>query len=161
VTNAAVAQLVSNNYQGANLGAQEFVKLLGERGDYAELTGKETDNNAGVRSRGFNDILNQYPDVDKVAAQSANWDQNEGFQKTQTLLQRFPKLKGLISGNDTMALGAYAALKAAGRNDIVVVGFDGNPDAVASINAGGELKRPFCSRLCNSRKVRSNKQTIM
>jgi erythritol transport system substrate-binding protein len=33
VTNAAVAQLVSNNYQGANLGAQEFVKLLGERGD--------------------------------------------------------------------------------------------------------------------------------
>jgi erythritol transport system substrate-binding protein len=86
---------------------------------------------------GFNDILNQYPDVDKVAAQSANWDQNEGFQKTQTLLQRFPKLKGLISGNDTMALGAYAALKAAGRNDIVVVGFDGNPDAVASINAGG------------------------
>jgi erythritol transport system substrate-binding protein len=51
VTNVAVAQLVSNNYQGANLGAQEFVKLLGERGDYAELTGKETDNNAGVRSR--------------------------------------------------------------------------------------------------------------
>jgi erythritol transport system substrate-binding protein len=36
-----------------------------------------------------------------------------------------------------LALGAYAALKAAGRNDIVVVGFDGNPDAVASINAGG------------------------
>ena len=51
MTNVAVAQLVSNNYQGANLGAQEFVKLLGERGDYAELTGKETDNNAGVRSR--------------------------------------------------------------------------------------------------------------
>lgn len=39
-----------------------------------------------------------------------------------------------------MALGAYAALKAAGRNDIVVVGFDGNPDAVASINAGGGIK---------------------
>jgi erythritol transport system substrate-binding protein len=36
-----------------------------------------------------------------------------------------------------MALGAYAALKAAGRDDVVVVGFDGNPDTVASINTGG------------------------
>jgi ABC-type sugar transport system substrate-binding protein len=69
------------------LGAQEFVKLLNEKGDYVELTGKETDNNAGVRSRGFHDILDSYPDLHRVAPQSANWDQNEAFQKTQTLLQ--------------------------------------------------------------------------
>jgi erythritol transport system substrate-binding protein len=103
-TGLATAQLVSNNYQGATLGAQEFVKLLNEKGDYVELTGKETDNNAGVRSRGFHDILDVYPDLHRVAAQSANWDQNEAFQKTQTLLQRYPNLKGLISGNDTMRL---------------------------------------------------------
>src|ERR1700682_177300 len=35
----AVAQLVSNNYQGATIGAQEFVKLMGEKGDYVELLG--------------------------------------------------------------------------------------------------------------------------
>jgi len=40
-TGVAVAQLVSNNYQGATLGAQEFIKLLGEKGDYVELIGKE------------------------------------------------------------------------------------------------------------------------
>jgi erythritol transport system substrate-binding protein len=102
-TGLAIAQLVSNNYQGATLGAQEFVKLLNEKGDYVELTGKETDNNAGVRSRGFHDVLDVYPDLHRVASQSANWDQNEAFQKTQTLLQRYPKIKGLISGNDTMA----------------------------------------------------------
>src|SRR5271165_12719 len=123
----AIAQLTSNNYQGATLGAQEFVKLLGERGDYLELTGKETDNNAGVRSRGFHDVLDQYPDLHRVAAESANWDQNEAFEKTQTLLQRYPNIKGLISGNDTMALGAEAALRAAGKNDVIVVGFDGIP----------------------------------
>ena len=135
-TGLAVAQLVSNNYQGATLGAQEFVKLLDEKGDYVELTGKETDNNASIRSRGFHDILDLYPNLHKVAAQSANWDQNEAFQKTQTLLQRYPNIKGLISGNDTMALGAEAALRAAGKNDVIVVGFDGIPDAAESVKAG-------------------------
>jgi hypothetical protein len=52
---AAVAQLVSNNYQGATLGAEEFAKVMGEEGDYVELIGKETDTNAGIRSKGYND----------------------------------------------------------------------------------------------------------
>ena len=138
-TGDAVAQLVSNNYQGATLGAQEFVKLLGEKGDYVELIGKETDTNAGVRSRGYNDVLGQYPDLKKVAAQSANWSQTEAFQKVQTIIQQYPNIKGLISGNDTMALGAYAALKAAGKGNVVVVGFDGSPDVAQSIKAG-EIK---------------------
>ena len=126
-TGVAVAQLVSNNYQGATLGAQEFVKLMGEKGNYVELIGKETDTNAGVRSRGYNDLLSQYPDLKKVASQSANWSQTEAFQKVQTIIQQYPDIKGLISGNDTMALGAYAALKAAGKGNVIVVGFDGSP----------------------------------
>jgi erythritol transport system substrate-binding protein len=138
-TGVAVAQLVSNNYQGATLGAQEFVKLLGEKGDYVELIGKETDTNAGVRSHGYNDVLSQYPDLKKVAAQSANWSQTEAFQKVQTIIQQYPNIKGLISGNDTMALGAYAALKAAGKGNVIVVGFDGSPDVAQSIKAG-EIK---------------------
>jgi erythritol transport system substrate-binding protein len=138
-TGVAVAQLVSNNYQGATLGAQEFIKLLGEKGDYVELIGKETDTNAGVRSRGYNDVLGQYPDLKKVAAQSANWSQTEAFQKVQTIIQQFPNIKGLISGNDTMALGAFAALKGAGKGSVIVVGFDGSPDVAQSIKAG-EIK---------------------
>jgi erythritol transport system substrate-binding protein len=131
----AVAQLVSNNYQGATLGAEEFAKLMGEEGDYVELIGRETDTNAGIRSKGYNDILSQYPKLKKVAAQSANWNQTEAFQKTQTIIQQFPNIKGLISGNDTMALGAYAALKGAGKGQVIVVGFDGSPDVAESIKA--------------------------
>lgn len=138
-TGVAVAQLVSNNYQGATLGAEEFVKLMGEEGDYVELIGKETDTNAGIRSKGYNDTLSQYPKLKKVAAQSANWNQTEAFQKTQTIIQQFPNIKGLISGNDTMALGAYAALKGAGKGQVIVVGFDGSPDVAQSIKAN-EIK---------------------
>ena len=135
-TGVAVAQLVSNNYQGATLGAEEFAKLMGEEGDYVELLGKETDTNAGIRSKGYNDTLSQYPKLKKVAAQSANWNQAEAFQKTQTIIQQFPNIKGLISGNDTMALGASAALKGAGKGQVIVVGFDGSPDVAQSIKAG-------------------------
>jgi erythritol transport system substrate-binding protein len=138
-TGVAVAQLASNNYQGATLGAEEFVKLMGEEGDYVELIGKETDTNAGIRSKGYNDTLSQYPKLKKVAAQSANWNQTEAFQKTQTIIQQFPNIKGLISGNDTMALGAYAALKGAGKGQVIVVGFDGSPDVAQSIKAN-EIK---------------------
>jgi erythritol transport system substrate-binding protein len=134
-TGDAVAQLVSNNYQGATLGAEEFAKVMGEEGDYVELIGKETDTNAGIRSKGYNDTLSQYPKLKKVAAQSANWNQTEAFQKMQTIIQQFPNIKGVISGNDTMALGAYAALKAAGKGNVIVVGFDGIPDVVESIKA--------------------------
>jgi erythritol transport system substrate-binding protein len=138
-TGSAVAQLVSNNYQGATLGAEEFAKLMGEEGDYVELIGKETDTNAGIRSKGYNDTLSQYPKLKKVAAQSANWNQAEAFQKMQTIIQQFPNIKGVISGNDTMALGAYAALKGAGKGKVIVVGFDGSPDVAESIKAG-EIK---------------------
>ena len=57
----ALAQIVSNNYQGAQLGGQEFVKLMGEKGNYVELVGKESDTNAGIRSKGYHDVIDEYP----------------------------------------------------------------------------------------------------
>ncbi len=136
-TGVAISQIVSNNYQGAQLGAQEFVKLMGEKGKYAELVGKESDTNAGIRSSGYHDIIDQYPDMEMVAQQSANWSQTEAFEKMETILQSNPEITGVISGNDTMAMGAYAALKAAGRDDVIVVGFDGSNDVRDSIKEGG------------------------
>ena len=133
----ALAQIVSNNYQGAQLGAQEFVKLMGEKGNYVELVGKESDTNAGIRSKGYHEVIDEYPDLKIVSRQSANWDQNEAYQKMESILQANPNIKGVISGNDTMAMGAEAALKAAGRGDVIVVGFDGSNDVRDSILKGG------------------------
>ena len=70
-TGVAVAQIVSNNYQGATLAAEEFVRLVGERGTYIELVGRESDTNAGTRSRGFHDVLDKYPDLKMAGRQSA------------------------------------------------------------------------------------------
>jgi erythritol transport system substrate-binding protein len=133
----AVAQIVSNNYQGAQLGGQEFVKLMGEKGNYVELTGKESDTNAGIRSKGYHDVMDDYPDLKMVAQQSANWSQTEAYSKMETILQANPNIKGVIAGNDTMAMGAIAALQAAGKKDVIVVGFDGSNDVRDSIKAGG------------------------
>ena len=138
-TGAAAAQIVSNNYQGATLGAEQFVELMGDKGSYIELTGKESDTNAGIRSKGYHDVLDKYPGLKMVAQQSANWSQTEAYSKMETILQANADIKGVIAGNDTMALGAAAALKAAGKKGIIVVGFDGSPDAIASIKAG-EIK---------------------
>ncbi|MDO9418428.1 D-ribose ABC transporter substrate-binding protein [Pararhizobium sp.] len=136
-TGVAVSQIVSNNYQGAQLGAEEFVKLMGEKGNYVELLGREADLNAGIRSKGYHDVIDEYPELKMVAQQSANWSQTEGYSKMETILQANPDIKGVISGNDTMAMGAIAALQAAGRKDVIVVGFDGSNDVRDSITSGG------------------------
>ena len=136
-TGAVVSQIVSNNYQGAQLGAQEFVRLMGEKGKYAELVGKESDTNAGIRSKGYHDVIDQYPDMKIAVRQSANWSQTEAFAKMESILQSNPDIKGVISGNDTMAMGAWAALKAAGRTEVIVAGFDGSNDVRDSIKEGG------------------------
>jgi erythritol transport system substrate-binding protein len=136
-TGVAVSQIVSNNYQGAQLGAEEFVRLMGESGEYAELVGKESDTNAGIRSSGYTDVIGQYPDLKLVAKQTANWSQTEAYTVMESMLQANPGIKGVISGNDTMAMGAWAALEAAGRTDVIVVGFDGSNDVRDSILKGG------------------------
>ena len=135
-TGIASAQLVANNYQGAVLGGEEFVMAMGESGDFIELIGKETDTNAGIRSKGYNDVIADYPDMVKVAAQSANWSQSEAFEVMEKLIQAHPNVKGVIAGNDTMALGASAALKAAGMNNVIVAGFDGSREVMDAIVAG-------------------------
>jgi erythritol transport system substrate-binding protein len=133
----AKAQLVSNNAQGAALGAQQWVQAVGEKGNYVELLGAPSDNNAATRSNGYTTVLSQYSDLTKVGDQVANWDRTQGHDKMQSLLQAHPDIIGVISGNDEMALGAIAALKEAGKiSNIKVGGFDGSPDAVAAIKAG-------------------------
>lgn len=135
-TGVAIAQIVSNNYQGAQLVAEEFVKKMGEKGEFVELVGKESDTNAGVRSQGFHDVMDQYTEMKMVARQSANWSQPEAFSKMESIIQANPNIKGVICGNDTMAMGAMAALKAAGKAGVVVCGFDGSNDVRDAIIAG-------------------------
>ncbi|MGA8041168.1 MAG: D-ribose ABC transporter substrate-binding protein [Terracidiphilus sp.] len=136
-TGIAKAQIIADNHQGSMIVAEEFARALGPQGGhYVELLGRESDTNAQVRTTGFHAVLDRQPNLVRVAVQSANWSQSEAFEKTETLLQAQQNLRGIIAGNDTMALGALAAVKSAGRSGITIVGFDGSPDAVAAIRTG-------------------------
>lgn len=133
----AKAQIVSNNAQGATLGAQAWAEAVGGKGEYVELFGNPTDNNAQVRSDGYAGVISQYPDLKLVQTETANWDRAQGKEKMEILLSAHPNIVGVVSGNDEMALGAIQALKDAGKLDQVkVLGFDGNDDAVAAVKAG-------------------------
>lgn len=90
-----------------------------------------------MRSEAYASVISQYPNLVSVAKETANWSQDEAFTKIETLLQRDPDIQGIIAGNDTMALGAVAAVEAAGlTGKVVIAGFDGSPDAVEAIKAG-------------------------
>jgi erythritol transport system substrate-binding protein len=133
----AKAQIIADNRQGSAIVAQSFLDAIGpDGGAYVELLGKESDTNAQVRTAGFHSVLDKQRNLMRVAAQSANWSQSEAFQKTETMLQAHPDIRGIIAGNDTMALGALAAVKSAGRKVIIITGLDGSPDAVSAIRAG-------------------------
>lgn len=135
-TGVAISQIVANNYQGAKAVAETFVEAMGEKGKYAELLGKESDTNAGVRSSAFHEVIDQYTDLKMVAQQTANWDQTEAYSKMETILQSNPDITGVICGNDTMAMGAAAAIKAAGLKKVAIIGVDGSDDVRDEIIAG-------------------------
>jgi len=133
----AKGQLVSNNAQGAAIGAVQWVEVVGDDAKYVEFYGNPADNNAATRSNGYETVISQYPGLEKVAQEVANWDRTQGYNKMQSIIQANPDFTAVISGNDEMALGAIAALKEAGMLDKVKVGgFDGSPDAVEAIKNG-------------------------
>jgi erythritol transport system substrate-binding protein len=135
----ARSQIVSNNAQGATLGAEAWAKAMGGKGEYVELFGNPTDNNAKVRSDGYAEVIVQYPGLKRVQRETANWDRAQGKEKMEIMLSAHPKIKGVVAGNDEMALGAIQALKDANKlNQVKVLGFDGNQDAADAV-ASGEM----------------------
>jgi ribose transport system substrate-binding protein len=133
---AAVSQILSDNYSGAVALGQYFVKTLNGKATYVELLGLVGDNNTWNRSKGFHSVVDNYPGLKMVAQQSADFDRNTALQVMESLLQAHPNIDAVFCGNDAMAMGAYQALVAAGKMDRVkVFGFDGARDVVDAIKA--------------------------
>jgi len=131
---AAVSQIISDNYAGAQEVGEYFVQQVGEHGQYVELLGLVGDNNTWNRSRGFHSVVDRYPGLHMVAQQSADFDRSRALDIMESVLQAHPDIQAVFCGNDAMALGAYQALLGAGRAQTVkVFGFDGSQDAIAAI----------------------------
>ena len=72
-----------------------------------------------------------------MAEQPADWDTAKAQAAMENILTGNPGLKAVFASNDNMALGVVEALKSAGMLDqVMVVGFDANPNAAESILAG-------------------------
>jgi hypothetical protein len=82
-----------------------------------------------------------------VAQQTANWSQTEAFTRMEAILQTNPDIVGVISGNDTMALGAEAALKAAGKTNVIVVALTAAITCVTPSSTKATSKPPFAAWL--------------
>ena len=135
-TGLAKAQIVADNAQGASAIAEKWVEAMDYEGKYAELLGLESDTNCHVRSENYHAVIDEYDTLEMVAQQSANWDQTQGYEKTEAILQEHPEITGIICGNDTMACGATQACIDAGREDIKIIGLDGSDEAAAYIKDG-------------------------
>ena len=136
-TNAAVSQMLSDSYAGCVKLGQYFVKTVGQEGEYAELLGIVGDNNTWNRSKGFHSVVDRYPGLKMVAQQSADFDRAKGLEVMEAILQAHPDINAVFCGNDAMAMGAYQALVAAGKEgQVKVFGFDGADDVVKLIAEG-------------------------
>jgi ABC-type sugar transport system substrate-binding protein len=133
----AVSQILSDNYSGCVLLGQYFVKKLNSKGSYVELLGLVGDNNTWNRSKGFHSVVDNYPDLKMVAQQTGEFDRNKAMEVMETMLQAHQNIDAVFCGNDAMAMGAYQAVHAAGKDDkIMVFGFDGAADVVDAIRDG-------------------------
>jgi ABC-type sugar transport system substrate-binding protein len=133
-TNAATAQMLSDNYSGCVALGQHFVKVVGKKGKYAELLGLVGDNNTWNRSKGFHSVVDRFPGLKMVAQQTAEFDRAKALEVMESILQKNPDINAVFCGNDAMAMGAYQALVSAGKaNKIKVFGFDGADDVVKLI----------------------------
>ncbi|WP_374054563.1 ribose ABC transporter substrate-binding protein RbsB [Rossellomorea sp. FM04394] len=129
-----VATLVSSdNEKGGEMAGEYMVEQLGEGAKVAELEGVPGASATRERGAGFHNIADEKLDV--VAKQTANFDRTEGLNTMENLIQGNPDIKAVFAHNDEMALGALQAIQSSGR-DVLVVGFDGNEDAMTSIRNG-------------------------
>ena len=134
-----LSQIASDNVAGGRLAAQYLSKLLGGKGEVAIIDQPITQSVID-RVRGFMEELSKFPEIRVVARPSGDGVRDKAMKAAEDLLQGFPNLAGVFGINDDSALGALAAVEAAGKKGIVIVGYDGIPEARQAILRGSALK---------------------
>lgn len=126
----------SDNVAGGEMAAEFILEQIGENGKVVQLEGVPGASAANERGEGFNNVAQDNLDV--IDSQSANFNRAEGLSVMEDMLQSHGDIQAVFAQNDEMALGALEAIQSsASADDIIVVGFDGNEDAIASVENGG------------------------
>ncbi len=127
-----------DNRKGARLAGEALAQQLRPGDQVAILEGVPTAFNAQQRKAGFEDAM-KAAGINIVSSQSASWETAKANQVAAALLVEKPELKAILCANDSMALGAVAAIRAAGKaGQIRVIGFD-NIQAVRQLLKDGQV----------------------
>lgn len=127
-----------DNRKGARAVGEHLAKRLQPGDKVATVDGAPTAFNGVERKRGFEDAM-KAAGMTVVSSQAANWETAQASKVASAMLTAEPGLKALLCGNDSMALGAVAALREAGKGEaVLVVGFD-NISAVQELIKSGKV----------------------
>jgi galactofuranose transport system substrate-binding protein len=130
----------SNFVQEGQRVADWTIKKTDGKGKILELEGTIGSSPANDRKKGFDETIKaKAPEMVILASQSGDFARDKGRQVAETLLQAHPDATIVYAHNDEMALGAIAAIEAAGKvpgKDILVVSIDGEKDGVQAIIDG-------------------------
>ncbi|MGC3874683.1 ribose ABC transporter substrate-binding protein RbsB [Halomonas sp. GXIMD04776] len=130
------SHIASDNVAGGKLAGEYVVEQLGGEGKVVQLEGVPGASATRDRGEGFTTAIDNAEGVELVASQPANFNRTEGLNVMENLLQAHPEIDAVFAQNDEMALGAQRALTASGKEDILLVGFDGTDAGIQAVEDG-------------------------
>ena len=136
--NISVPFVGPDNRKGARLVGEYLAKQLKAGDEVGIIEGVSTTTNAQARTAGFKDAM-EAAQIKVVSLQSGDWEINKGNQVASSMLSEYPQIKALLAGNDSMAVGAVSAVRAAGKaGKVQVVGYD-NINAIKPMLKDGRV----------------------
>src|SRR5688572_27887958 len=130
-----ISLIQTDNVAAARLAGEFIAEQIGGKGKVLNLQGDLANQTGQARNEGLHLALDAYPDI-QVIDQSAMWQQANGLAVTENILTSDPDIVAIFAANDPAGLGALQALKAAGRDDVRSVGFDGTKDGLQAVKDG-------------------------
>lgn len=134
-----VSHMGFDGVQAGEYTARKLFDAMGGKGGIIALKGVLDSTASKQRYEGLRAAMKDYPGVELLGEDSANWDRQTAFQKTQTLLSKNRGgIQGIWTGSDSMTLGAVAAAQQAGVS-VKATGIDGLQESMQSINSDGPI----------------------
>jgi ribose transport system substrate-binding protein len=130
------ALVISDNKGGGRLAGEYMLELIGKDVNVFEMQGMLGRKLPAARGDGFNEVMDENG-VEIAVRQPADFLRSKGMTVMENVLMTNPDLDGVFCWNDEMAMGAIEAIAAARKSDqITIIGFDGNQDAVQAVKDG-------------------------
>ena len=130
------AFVASDNVEGGRLAAQALAEAIGEEGQVIVLQGVAGTSASRERGQGFDEGIADFPGIEVVAKQPADFDRTQGLDVASYRKHADPHVVGLSAETDGTALGAVQALGDRAGDDVFIVGFDATDDGQTADSDG-------------------------